>query len=43
VISTGVVWDMTPISLVDMTVQAAGSSKTLALRVYLPDLTALHY
>jgi len=42
VISTAVVWDVTPSSLVDMMVQAAGSSKTLALHVYLPDITALH-
>jgi hypothetical protein len=42
VISTAVVWDVTPSSLVDMMVQTAGSSKTLALHVYLPDMMALH-
>jgi len=42
VISTAVVWDVTPNSLVDMMVQAAGSSKTLALHIYLPDMMALH-
>jgi hypothetical protein len=41
-ISTAVVWDVTPSSLVDMMVQAAGSSKTLALHMYLPDIRALH-
>jgi len=41
-ISTAVVRDVTPSSLVDMMVQTAGSSKTLALYVYLPDMTALH-
>lgn len=41
VISTAIVWDVTPSSLVDM-VQAAGVSKTLAILVYLPDMTAFH-
>jgi len=42
VISKAVVWDVTPSSKVDMMVQTAGSSKTLALHVCLPDTTALH-
>jgi hypothetical protein len=42
VIGTAVVWDVTPSSPVDMMLQAAGFSKTLALHVYLPDMMALH-
>lgn len=41
-ITTAFIWDVTLSSLVDMIVQAAGFSKTLALHVYLPDMTALH-
>lgn len=42
VISTAFVWDVTPSSLVDMMVQAAGSSKSLELNAYLRDMMALH-